>query len=85
MDTLVELHAVDPGAAGLADFGKPQGYVQRQVDGWTERYARARTDDVPDMERLAGWLAAHLPRGRGPARSSTTTSSTTTWCSTRPT
>ena len=64
VDTLVELHAVDPAAAGLADFGKPQGYVQRQVSGWTERYARARTDDVPDMERLARWLAAHLPPDR---------------------
>jgi aminoglycoside phosphotransferase (APT) family kinase protein len=64
VDTLVELHAVDPAAAGLADFGKPQGYVQRQVAGWTERYARARTDDVPDMDRLASWLAEHLPPGR---------------------
>ena len=64
VDTLVELHAVDPAAAGLADFGKPQGYVQRQVAGWTERYGHARTDDVPDMERLAGWLAAHLPADR---------------------
>jgi aminoglycoside phosphotransferase (APT) family kinase protein len=64
VDTLVELHAVDPAAAGLADFGKPQGYVQRQVSGWTERYGRARTDDVPDMERLAAWLAEHLPADR---------------------
>ena len=64
VDTLVELHAVDPAAAGLADFGKPQGYVQRQVAGWSERYARARTDDVPDMERLAGWLAVNLPPDR---------------------
>ncbi len=64
VDTLVELHAVDPVAAGLADLGRPAGYVQRQVAGWTDRYARARTDDVPDMERLAGWLAAHLPPDR---------------------
>jgi len=64
IDTLVELHAVDPAAAGLADFGKPQGYVQRQVAGWTERYGRARTDEVPDMERLASWLAANLPPDR---------------------
>ena len=64
VDTLVDLHAVDPAAAGLGDFGKPQGYVQRQVAGWTERYARARTDDVPDMERLAAWLAGHLPGDR---------------------
>jgi aminoglycoside phosphotransferase (APT) family kinase protein len=64
VDTLVELHAVDPVAAGLAELGRPAGYVQRQVAGWTDRYARARTDDVPDMERLAGWLAAHLPPDR---------------------
>ncbi|MGZ3446496.1 MAG: phosphotransferase family protein [Myxococcaceae bacterium] len=64
VDTLVELHAVDPTAAGLADFGKPQGYVQRQVGGWTERYARARTDDVPDMDRLAAWLASRIPPDR---------------------
>ena len=61
VDTLVELHAVDPAAAGLAEFGRPQGYVQRQVSGWTERYGRARTDDLPDMERLAAWLASNVP------------------------
>jgi len=64
VDTLVELHAIDPVQAGLADFGKPAGYMARQVEGWIERYARARTDEVPEMDRLAGWMRAHLPPDR---------------------
>ena len=61
VDNLVALHAIDPAAAKLADFGKPEGYVKRQVEGWTERYQKARTDDVPDMDRLAAWMRDHLP------------------------
>jgi aminoglycoside phosphotransferase (APT) family kinase protein len=64
VDTLVELHRIDPAQAGLADFGKPSGYMQRQVEGWIERYRRARTDDVPEMERLGPWMRAHLPPDR---------------------
>jgi len=58
---LAELHAVDFAAAGLADLGRPEGYVERQVRGWTERYRAARTDDVPEVERAADWLAENLP------------------------
>jgi aminoglycoside phosphotransferase (APT) family kinase protein len=65
VDTLVELHALDPAAIGLGDFGRPDGYVARQVDGWTRRYGDARTDDVPDMEETAAWLAASLPPNNG--------------------
>lgn len=61
VDTFAELHAVDFEAAGLGDLGRPQGYVQRQVEGWAKRYRRARTDDVPEIERMAAWLAAHQP------------------------
>lgn len=61
VDALVELHAIDYRAAGLADFGKPSGYVQRQVEGWSKRYAAAQTDDVPAVDEVAAWLAAHLP------------------------
>ena len=64
--TLVELHAVDYQAAGLGDLGHPEGYVQRQIAGWTERYRRAATDDVPTLDRTALWLAAHRP-AEGPA------------------
>jgi aminoglycoside phosphotransferase (APT) family kinase protein len=61
IDNLAALHALDYRAAGLGDLGKPEGYVQRQVTGWTERYARARTDDLPALDHLARWLAEHLP------------------------
>jgi aminoglycoside phosphotransferase (APT) family kinase protein len=61
VDTLVELHAIDPLQAGLADFGKPAGYMARQVEGWIDRYARARTEDLPEMDQLASWIRGHLP------------------------
>jgi aminoglycoside phosphotransferase (APT) family kinase protein len=61
VDTLVELHAVDYQAAGLGDFGKPSGYVQRQVEGWSKRYTGSQTDDIPAVDEVATWLATHLP------------------------
>ncbi|HUS64773.1 MAG TPA: phosphotransferase family protein [Kofleriaceae bacterium] len=67
IDTLVELHALDVGAIGLGDLGKPDGYVERQVRGWSERWAAARTSEVPAAERVAAWLAAHLPASGPPA------------------
>ena len=67
VDALVDLHAVDYTAAGLGDFGKPAGYVERQVKGWTERYAGSQTDDVPAMTEAGAWLAAHKPADVAPA------------------
>jgi aminoglycoside phosphotransferase (APT) family kinase protein len=61
VDHLASLHALDYKSAGLADMGKPEGYVERQVTGWIKRYAASRTDDVPTIESVARWLAAHLP------------------------
>ena len=61
IDNLAEIHEVDYEAAGLGDLGTPQGYVKRQVEGWTRRYYNARTDDVPSIEQLADWLQQHLP------------------------
>lgn len=58
---LSEIHAVDYEAAGLGDLGSPQGYVKRQVEGWTKRYQNARTDEVPEIEQLSEWLLDHLP------------------------
>jgi aminoglycoside phosphotransferase (APT) family kinase protein len=60
VDTLAQLHDLDYDEIGLGDFGKPEGYVRRQVEGWTKRYAAARTDDVPDMDRVSEHLAEHL-------------------------
>jgi len=67
VDDLAALHAVDVRQGPLAALGKPEGYVARQVSGWSERYARARTDEVPELEEALAWLAAHQPRERGAA------------------
>jgi aminoglycoside phosphotransferase (APT) family kinase protein len=67
IDNLAAIHAVDYAAAGLADLGKPEGYVERQVSGWTKRYADSQTDDVPEVGQASAWLAAHLPRSPAPA------------------
>jgi aminoglycoside phosphotransferase (APT) family kinase protein len=61
IDALVDLHAVAPEAAGLTGLGKPEGYLERQVKGWTDRWDRARTKDVATAPAVIGWLAAHLP------------------------
>ena len=61
VDNLVELHQVDYEAAGLGELGKPAGYVERQITGWTRRYYKAQTDDIPEMEQVAKWLAENRP------------------------
>jgi aminoglycoside phosphotransferase (APT) family kinase protein len=58
---LFELHTIDYKAAGLGDFGKPEGYVQRQVEGWSKRYRDARTEDAPDCEKVMEWLHVKMP------------------------
>jgi aminoglycoside phosphotransferase (APT) family kinase protein len=61
IDKLVALHAIDPVACGLTDLGKGEGYVERQVEGWSRRFRDSRTDDVPDFEAVMGWLSANRP------------------------
>jgi aminoglycoside phosphotransferase (APT) family kinase protein len=61
VDNLTLLHSLDYQAAGLGDLGKPEGYVARQVSGWSKRYAEAKTHDLPVLERVAQWLADNLP------------------------
>jgi aminoglycoside phosphotransferase (APT) family kinase protein len=67
VDALVELHALDYKTLGLADLGKPEGYVQRQVEGWTKRYVGSQTDSVPVVEQVAKWLDDHRPPDSGAA------------------
>lgn len=67
VDHLAALHRLDYEAAGLGDLGRPEGYVRRQVEGWSERYARARTHDHPELEATFAWLAGHLPAASGAA------------------
>jgi aminoglycoside phosphotransferase (APT) family kinase protein len=65
LDVLVELHSVDPAAAGLDALGKGEGYVRRQVEGWSARYRRAHTAGQPDLEAAMAWLDTHQPADVG--------------------
>jgi aminoglycoside phosphotransferase (APT) family kinase protein len=58
---LAALHTVDVAAVGLSDYGKPSGFVPRQLDRWTKQYEASRTGPAPAMEELVKWLHAHLP------------------------
>jgi aminoglycoside phosphotransferase (APT) family kinase protein len=65
--TLAEIHDVDLEESGLEDFGKPEGYVERQVMGWTKRYSKSQTDDIPAMDEVGRWLEDAMPDDAGPA------------------
>jgi aminoglycoside phosphotransferase (APT) family kinase protein len=61
LDNLGLLHSLDYTAIGLADLGKPQGYLERQVRGWIERYHGSKTHDLPEIEPISAWLTQNLP------------------------
>lgn len=61
IDKLVDLHQVDYQACGLAELGKPEGYVARQIKGWTDRYEKALTPDAPLWTEVKTWLAEKMP------------------------
>lgn len=67
IDNLVALHALDIHATGLDQLGKPDGYVQRQVEGWTSRYYAAETDKLETMDAVAQWLKINMPKAQLPA------------------
>jgi aminoglycoside phosphotransferase (APT) family kinase protein len=62
VDTLADLHTVDPASVGLGELGQPKGYVERQLQGWIERWNAARDRHLDAVDRLIGWLAGDLPR-----------------------
>jgi aminoglycoside phosphotransferase (APT) family kinase protein len=61
IDNLARLHGLDLTAIGLGDLGKPQGYLERQVRGWIDRYHGSQTHDLPEVERIAIWLIERTP------------------------
>ncbi len=61
VDKLAELHAVDAATPGLAALGKGAGYCERQIAGWSDRYEKARTWNVPSYAGVRSWLRAHTP------------------------
>ncbi|MGB2672129.1 MAG: phosphotransferase family protein [Candidatus Acidiferrum sp.] len=61
VENLVRLHRVDYAAVGLSDLGKPDGYLERQVRGWTERYYGSKTHDYPEVEKISAWMQQRMP------------------------
>ncbi len=59
--TLAELHSFEPAGIGLADFGKGENYVARQVDRWSKQYRASETERIDEMEQVMAWLPGHLP------------------------
>lgn len=61
IDCLVRLHSIDVSHPGLRSLGKPQGFVERQVRGWTDRWQRSKTEEFSEMDRIIRWLHDRLP------------------------
>jgi aminoglycoside phosphotransferase (APT) family kinase protein len=61
VDNLARLHSLDYAAIGLGDLGKPQGYLERQVKGWIERYHNSKTHDLPEVDLISAWLTQRMP------------------------
>ena len=65
VETFAAIHSVDATDPAIAALGKTEGYVTRQIAGWTKRWLAARTDVVPALDRVAAWLASHEPPATG--------------------
>ena len=61
IDVIAALHQIDYAAAGLADFGKPGNYFERQIDRWSKQYKAAETSSIEAMDRLIEWLPTAMP------------------------
>lgn len=61
IDVLLDLHQLELSKSGLDQLGKPDGYVERQVLGWSERYFNSQTEEIPEMGALSEWLKTNLP------------------------
>ncbi|MCA1623981.1 MAG: phosphotransferase family protein [Acidobacteria bacterium] len=67
VENLATLHSLDYEKAGLGRLGKPEGYVKRQVEGWTQRYFNAKTDENIELEKTIEWLNAKIPESKNAA------------------
>ncbi len=66
VDTLADFHAVDYTALGLETLGKPDGFIERQIEGWYGRWNKAKVDDIAEMDSVYAWLKDHLPPATAP-------------------
>jgi aminoglycoside phosphotransferase (APT) family kinase protein len=67
LDNLVSLHSLDYAAIGLGELGKPQGYLERQVKGWIERYYGSKTHELSEVDGICAWMTRHMPSNCGAA------------------
>ena len=67
IDCLIQLHNVDLAAHGLTALGKPDGFLERQVRGWADRWKHAKTEEIPTMDCMIGWLGERVPIQQRPA------------------
>jgi aminoglycoside phosphotransferase (APT) family kinase protein len=61
VENLALLHSLDYAAGGLSDLGKPQGYLERQVRGWIERYHGSKIQDHPEVKKISEWMSERIP------------------------
>jgi len=66
LDNLVQLHQLDCAKIGLRDLGKPEGYLERQVNGWIDRYHNSATHELSEVGRICSWLTQHIPQSGAP-------------------
>jgi aminoglycoside phosphotransferase (APT) family kinase protein len=67
LDSLVKLHKIDISEATVRQLGKPEGYVERQVKGWAERWERAKTEELSELGSVVRWLGANIPAPLAPS------------------
>ena len=67
VDKLAELHKLDIETTGLIELGKPEGYVNRQLEGWIGRYAKSKTEQIAAMETVEMWLLKNQPKTQAQA------------------
>ena len=61
IQTLAHLHTIDPNTVGLADFGRPHGFIKRQIDRWSKQYKASETESIEAFDNLLAWLPQNLP------------------------
>ncbi|MGD6816934.1 phosphotransferase family protein [Metabacillus sp. 113a] len=66
-DKLVQLHSIEYETSGLIKLSKPEGFLERQVSGWIERYHRSKTDEIPQIDEVTDWLEKNLPKSGAPS------------------
>ncbi|MGB0495778.1 MAG: phosphotransferase family protein [Kangiellaceae bacterium] len=65
IEALIQLHEIDISSSQLSQLGKPEGYVERQLEGWQKRFEKAKTDDVGSSTKIYQWLKNNLPKSSG--------------------